>query len=274
MNKTILIADDSKTIQTAVGMTFRCTAFEIVPVGSGDEAMKKIPDLKPDLVLADIVMPGQDGYALCRAIKNDANMSGIPVVLLGGASTPVDEAKAQAAGADGHIQKPFDSQALIDRALELTGGNNDAKGPVSFAQQLAQRQGAPSTSPTQPKAPAAPSLSSSPGQVEQAFVPPSTAAGGPSLEPPTPSLTPKGSDKVDVWSLTDSQDKGAPAAAKAVTEKAAAQVAAAAGAAVPGLPQDELVKIAKNVIEQIAWEVVPDLAENIIRQELTRLLKE
>src|SRR5688572_10220044 len=110
MGKTILVADDSRTIRRAVELTFRSTDFQVVSVDSADQALKSIAEIKPDLVLADASMPGTDGYALCNAIKNDSSSSRIPVLLLASKFDPFDEGRGDEAQADGHIDKPWDTQ--------------------------------------------------------------------------------------------------------------------------------------------------------------------
>src|SRR5437867_9471960 len=84
MGKTILLADDSITIQKIVNLTFSGEGIDVVTVGNGDAALKKVYDLHPDLVLADIFMPGKNGYEVCEHIKNDPELLRIPVILLVG----------------------------------------------------------------------------------------------------------------------------------------------------------------------------------------------
>src|SRR5436190_22173451 len=105
MTKTILVADDSKTIQSVVSLTFRATDFKVVSANDGEEALRRIPELRPDIVLADVAMPGRNGYDLCREVKSSAATSNIPVLLLAGAFEPFDDRRAQDARADGHIKK-------------------------------------------------------------------------------------------------------------------------------------------------------------------------
>src|SRR6267142_1793508 len=81
--------------------------IEVVAVGNGEAAVRKISDLKPDLVLADIFMPVRNGYEVCKYVKDDARLSHIPVILLVGAFDPLDEQEAQRVGADGVLKKPF-----------------------------------------------------------------------------------------------------------------------------------------------------------------------
>ncbi len=119
MSKKLLLADDSITIQKVIGITFANEDYSLSVVDNGDAALERARAEQPDLILADVFMPGKNGYELCAAIKADSALQQIPVLLLAGTFEPFDEAKARKAGADGWIAKPFESQALIDRVEEL-----------------------------------------------------------------------------------------------------------------------------------------------------------
>jgi CheY-like chemotaxis protein len=140
VTKTILVADDSKTIQTVVSLTFRATDFKVVSVSDGQEALRRAAELRPDVVLIDVAMPLKNGYELCKELKSGTSTSSIPVLLLAGAFEPYDERRAQDARADGFIKKPFDSQTLLDRVNNLTGARLGSDMPMSFAASLAARQ--------------------------------------------------------------------------------------------------------------------------------------
>lgn len=119
MPKTLLLADDSVTIQKVVGISFANEDVVLVTVDNGDDAVLRARELRPDLVLADVAMPGKDGYEVCEAIKSDPQMRQVPVLLLSGTFESFDETRARQVGADGHITKPFEAQALVDRVNEL-----------------------------------------------------------------------------------------------------------------------------------------------------------
>jgi CheY-like chemotaxis protein len=127
MSKSILVADDSITIRKVVELTFAETGIRVESVGSGREALDRIPVLRPDLVLADVVMPEPSGYDVCRAVK--ASERPVPVLLLAGTFEPFDPERARGAGADGHLIKPFESRTLVERVEALlaapaaTGGH-------------------------------------------------------------------------------------------------------------------------------------------------------
>ena len=119
MKKKLLLADDSVTIQKVVQITFSHDDYDLTVVDNGDIAYEKARSQRPDLILADVFMPGKNGYELCAAIKNDLSLATVPVLLLTGTFEPFDEAKARSVGADRWIAKPFESQALIACVEEL-----------------------------------------------------------------------------------------------------------------------------------------------------------
>jgi CheY-like chemotaxis protein len=103
----ILVADDNSNIQKMVGLALKDQGIDVVAVGNGEAAVRKISDIHPDLVLADVFMPVRNGYEVCRYVKEDSALSHIPVILLVGAFDPLDEQEAQRVGADGVLKKPF-----------------------------------------------------------------------------------------------------------------------------------------------------------------------
>ncbi len=103
----ILVADDNSNIQKMVGLALKDQGIDVVAVGNGEAAVRKIADIKPDLVLADVFMPVRNGYEVCRFVKEDPALAHIPVILLVGAFDPLDEQEAQRSGADGVLKKPF-----------------------------------------------------------------------------------------------------------------------------------------------------------------------
>ena len=103
----ILVADDNTNIQKMVSLAFEDRGITVVAVGNGEAAVRRIPDLNPDLVLADIFMPVRNGYEVCEFVKKDERFAHVPVILLVGAFDPLDEKEARRVGADGVLKKPF-----------------------------------------------------------------------------------------------------------------------------------------------------------------------
>lgn len=119
MSKKILLADDSVTIQKVISITFASEDYELTIVSDGDAAVRKAKEAKPDLIMADVAMPGKNGYEVCEAVKSDPALRNTPVLLLAGTFEPLDKNEASRVGADDSIIKPFESQELIDKVTAL-----------------------------------------------------------------------------------------------------------------------------------------------------------
>lgn len=115
----LLLADDSITIQKVVDLTFADEGVKVFTCGSGEEAVKKLDEIVPDVVLADVFMAEMNGYELCEYIKRNERFKHIPVMLLVGSFEPFDEAEARRVGADDTLTKPF---ASIRRLIDRVGG--------------------------------------------------------------------------------------------------------------------------------------------------------
>lgn len=116
----LLLADDSETVQKVVNLTFELEGIEVVTFGDGDSAMSQFSAVAPDVVLADVHMPGLDGYQICQNIKANEATKNTPVILLVGSFEPFDEQKAMQVGADDYLTKPFQSiRQLVSKVNEL-----------------------------------------------------------------------------------------------------------------------------------------------------------
>ena len=103
----ILVADDNSNIQKMVTLALEERGVDVVAVGNGEAAVRRLADVNPDLVLADVFMPVRNGYEVCEYVKKDSRFAHIPVILLVGAFDPLDEKEARRVGADGVLKKPF-----------------------------------------------------------------------------------------------------------------------------------------------------------------------
>ncbi len=196
MGKKILLADDSITIQKVIELTFSDEDFEVVTVGNGRLAVERVQEVRPDVVLCDIIMPEKDGYEVCDFIKKTTGLSHIPVLLLTGAFEPFDKDKAERVKADGFLSKPFEPQALIARVKDLLqAGPRAAAAPRAQtpAPQAVVRTPTPPPAPPQVPSPvASPAPAARPPIVEAAaFIPdeavvasapPAAAAKPPAVE--------------------------------------------------------------------------------------------
>src|SRR5829696_5218556 len=138
MSRRILLADDSVTIQKVIELTFMDEDFEVRAVSNGDEAIAALQQMRPDFVIADVHMPGANGYEVCRRAKQQFPEA--PVLLLVGTFEPFDESQARGSGADSFLKKPFDSQELLQRVQDL----------------MASRAATAPAAPAKPAAPASP----------------------------------------------------------------------------------------------------------------------
>jgi CheY-like chemotaxis protein len=152
----ILVADDNSNIQKMVGLALKDQGIDVVAVGNGEAAVRKISDIRPDLVLADVFMPVRNGYEVCQYVKSDSSLSHIPVILLVGAFDPLDEQEAQRVGADGVLKKPFVPPdpliSMVKSALARAGVSLTA---ASATKSAAPTQGAEFSAPAASHAPVA-----------------------------------------------------------------------------------------------------------------------
>jgi len=176
MGKKILLADDSITIQKVIELTFSDEDFDVVTVGNGRLAIERLPEVQPDIVLCDIIMPEKDGYEVCEFIKKSPAFAHIPVLLLTGAFEPFDQERAARVGSNGHLAKPFEPQTLISKVKELL--SEPSRGAVALSTAVA-----PVKQPTSGiSAPPAGPLPWTPATVRQ---PGPTAVAAPAPPPPS-----------------------------------------------------------------------------------------
>jgi len=158
----ILVAYDNSNVQKTMALALADLGVEVVSVNNGEAAVRKLADVSPDLVLADIFMPVRNGYEVCEYVKKDPRFAHIPVILLVGAFDPLDEREAQRVGADGILKKPFVPpdplitmvKTLLDRSMSLVGVAA-SKAPKAVQVKVAGRsvpevQAAPPTMPEEP----------------------------------------------------------------------------------------------------------------------------
>lgn len=120
MSYKILLADDSVTVQKIISLTFSDEGVDVMTVSNGDEAISKLQYSRPALVMADVSIPGKNGYEICEFVKRHPDLKDTPVILLVPAFEPFDEERARRAGADQHLTKPFQSiRTLISTVKAL-----------------------------------------------------------------------------------------------------------------------------------------------------------
>ncbi len=311
MSRTILLADDSVTIQKVIELTFMDEDYEVIAVGNGDEALEKLDEITPDFVIADVHMPGASGYEVAKHSKS--LRPEIPVLLLVGTFEPFDEAEAERSGCDAFLKKPFDSQELQRLVEELSA---EAAGEATTIEEAAP-WGAPEPAAEEVEA-RAPESTSEPFAIglDDDETRPETLVEPPDLldlpeaelpeleaEPDAPAVgavagwgpeegaEAPGATQADaaIFELEPEDLSGSgeelelPAELPAEPAPEPAEPPAVAPGAEPAaaspLSDEDVDRIARRLLElvgdrpvrEVAWEVVPDLAEVVIRDRLRQL---
>lgn len=342
----ILGVDDSQTMRRILEMTFAGDGnSSITTVSAGDQAVRWATENGPDIVLADASMKGTDGYDVALALRTNAATQHIAVIVLASQHHPYDPEKGLSCGVDDHVQKPFETQAMLDKVRDVlgrprvpaAGGARPAAAPVAPAPAtpgsvVAARPVAPPSpprpAPAAPVAPPAvarpapaavppqrantmafgappaarPATAAPPAASLSAFPMPAARVSAPSSAPnpasgmlpliagqqaaPQPAAAPQAASQaafVPHPSRADTLELDDEPAPRAVAQSPAASAAASATASNGdmanrlsgmGLNPDQIdgvLALSREVIERVVWEVVPDLAETIIREEIRRL---
>jgi len=114
MPKKILVVDDEESILVLIRTRLKAAGYDVVTGASGTEALEKVRSEKPDLAILDVMMPPPNGYQVCRAIKDDADLRHIPVAMLTAKATDSDKFWGEESGADAYITKPYNPQELME----------------------------------------------------------------------------------------------------------------------------------------------------------------
>ncbi|MGO8992196.1 MAG: response regulator transcription factor [Polyangiaceae bacterium] len=274
MSKTLLAVDDSATMRKVLEITFSGEDFNVITADSSQAALGKLGE-KPDAVVIDTSLGGDDGYALAKEVRKKE--PGAAILLLASRYAPYDAAKGKDSGADDFMDKPFDTQQMIDKVRKaiLAREGAPAAAPAAAAKP------APAPAPAAAAAAPAPAAAASGVKVgrSQTLVfgdpapspAPAAAKPAPAAEPPK-RHTPVPATPVSM---------GHPS-----TPATAAAAGSAVGASVNGhlagklselglspSQADAVLALSREVVERVVWEVVPQLAEAIIKEEIQRLTK-
>lgn len=115
----VLVIDDEPSLTRIVGKLLDVAGFDVEIAMSGPEGLHKAIVTQPDVVILDIMMPGMDGYEVCRRLRRDPRTARVGIVVLTARGQPIDKQVALRAGADAHIPKPFKSELLIQEIQRL-----------------------------------------------------------------------------------------------------------------------------------------------------------
>ena len=258
MTATLLAIDDSKTMRKVLEITFAGENYRTVLSDSASDGLAKLRSEHPSIVLLDAILGDSNGYEICQRIKAEAPNVG--VIILSSKQHPYDRTKGSTVGADDFIDKPFDTQALIDKVGALVHRMSEqAVRPAAVTAPV------PVAAPAPPPArPAAPAPAAAPVQRPHSTMSFGSAAA-------TPASAPKASAPP-----ARAVAPAAPSTSAAVSAKVSASNLESKLSGL-GLTQDQVagvLAISKDVVEQVVWEVVPVLAEALIREEIQRLTAE
>ncbi|BBO73404.1 transcriptional regulator [Desulfosarcina widdelii] len=120
-SKTILIVDDELSILVPLQFLMEKEGYVAKLAQSGKEAIEKIHDIRPDLILLDIMLPDLDGYEIYQMIRNRREWESIRVIFLTAKNRDADIAKGLAMGADAYVTKPFSNTELMEKIRKLIG---------------------------------------------------------------------------------------------------------------------------------------------------------
>ena len=124
MNSTILIVDDEAHLRMLLQQTLEeleDEGVELLTASNGEEALATIESVKPNLVFLDVMMPKLSGFDVCSRTKQDLGLKDVYIILLTAKGQEFDRLRGQAVGADLYMTKPFDPDALLQKAREVLG---------------------------------------------------------------------------------------------------------------------------------------------------------
>ena len=110
----ILVVEDEESLLKLESILFTSKGYAVTGVRDGNEALEAIGEARPDLVVLDVMLPGLDGFQVCRAIKENPETSSIPVVMLTAKKSSADLERGKSAGADAYLTKPFKSVKVLE----------------------------------------------------------------------------------------------------------------------------------------------------------------
>jgi len=118
-SRRILVVDDDPVIQKLLQVNFQMEGYEVRLAGDGVEALEKVAEERPDLILMDVMMPRMNGIETASKLKSDPKTKGIPIIILSAKAQDADVRTGRATGADDYVTKPFDPLDLLERVAAL-----------------------------------------------------------------------------------------------------------------------------------------------------------
>jgi CheY-like chemotaxis protein len=305
--KTLLAVDDSVTMRKVLEITFSGEDFRVITAENAQSALGKLGE-NPGVFVIDTVLGGDDGYALAKEVRKRS--PGAPIIMLASRYAPYDQARGRDSGADDWADKPFDTQQLIDKIRKVilakeAGGPQPAAAapaPMGGVGGAPAAAGAPYRAPAPPQAPppmahAAPPAPQAPsgnvggsGGIGRGTQPslagaaqgvrtgtlvfgesPSAPAVSPGPMPPRHAPAPQATAHASAPPVPGPS----PMAAHGIGAAVNGQLAGKLGElGLSPAQADAVLALSRDVVERVVWEVVPQLAETMIKEEIQRLMKD
>ena len=115
----ILVVDDEERIADLLSRQLTVAGFEVATVNSAPEALLRIEEAVPDLIILDLRMPGMTGYELCVQLRSLYDRTQLPIIILTALERSIEELRCLAVGANVYLQKPYDAQELLETVRRL-----------------------------------------------------------------------------------------------------------------------------------------------------------
>lgn len=265
MGYKLLLADDNITIQKIVELILPEKDYSITSVNNGNEAFETAKRDKPDIILADVIMPGTDGYQLCKKVKEDPDLMNVPVLLLAGVYESFDSYKASDVGADAYIIKPFESHEFIKKVNDCI---DRASRPIPEITEHESDREKVQTINTEIRNTVAEVISSPEDKMEI------------SVEPLSIEML-----KEEIFTTTEKVLRGAISSfvvpdtiktelrikLEGILSNAIPQILQTTAQEIENIIKEtlnsKLDTIIKDIVEKISLEIIPDSAENLIKKE-------
>lgn len=303
MSLKVLLADSSGLLKEVLSFSMAEKQIEFVAVETGTDALLQVKELYPDVILADVALPGVDGYNLCAMVKSDSELVS-RVILLFDSMVPLDEQKAEESGYDHALKKPFNAENLFslfeewgfkgvpDEGVEVVPGGEIAEDEIiieDFGEEVVKEEAAEEEKdlPTEVRLAEMPPAQDDEEKASLFEVEPGTHAEvkeNETSDPFNPDEVFQVSDRDTLLESTEGILGGEVSGNEQVNlgdqedDSSYPNVSAPAQFEVSSEKGKELLQeIVKNlsddVVREVAWEVVPDLAERMIKEAIGKITK-
>ncbi len=121
MTQKLLVADDEPNIVISLEYLMKREGYQVLVATDGNQALETIQREKPALVLLDVMMPGKTGFEVCQAVRADASLAEVRILMLTAKGRETDVSKGLALGADAYMTKPFSTRELVEKVRQMIG---------------------------------------------------------------------------------------------------------------------------------------------------------